>query len=107
MDFRGCKIGFREADRFYAELERQHEARIISDEEFDAQLKQLMAQDDGGRWWAKFGEFGEWHYRDAGIWVQGTPPDYQEVVSEPMTDGSLAQAPFSPRFKGVENENDR
>jgi hypothetical protein len=107
VDFRKHKIGFREADRRYAELKRQRDAETIGDEEFEARRQQLRVQDDEGRWWAKFGESGEWHYRDGVTWVRGTPPGYQEATAEPPTDGSLAQAPFPPRRQGTENEKNR
>ncbi len=54
MDFKKSKMDFREADRRYAELKRQHDAGTIDDEEFDTQLKeQLMVRDDKNRWWVK------------------------------------------------------
>ena len=107
MDFREHKIGFQEADRRYAELKRQRDAETIGDEEFETRRQQLIVQDAEGRPWAKFGESGEWHYRDGGTWVRGTPPGYQGAIVEPTTEGSLAQAPFPPRFKGSENEENR
>ncbi len=84
MDFREQEIDFQEADRRYAELARQRDAGSISDEEFDAQRQRLMMRDNEGRWWAKLGESGEWHYRDGGTWIRGTPPGYrEEVLPEP------------------------
>src|SRR5919206_935078 len=83
MDFRGRKIDFREADRRYAELQRQLDAGTISTEEFDAQLRQLMVQDDEGRWWAKSRQTGEWNYHDGSAWVRGTPPGYQPSRTPP------------------------
>ena len=84
MDFRDRAVDFQGADRRYAELTRQHDAGIINDEEFDAQRQRLMVRDDQGRWWAKLGESGEWHYRDDKTWIRGTPPGYREqVVPEP------------------------
>src|SRR5215210_3567773 len=77
MDFRERGISFREADRRYAELKRQLDAGTISTEEFDAQRRQLMVQDDEGRWWAKSRKSGEWNYRDGSDWVPGIPPGYQ------------------------------
>ena len=107
MDFRDHEIDFEEADRRYAELKRQHDAGTIDDEEFDAQRQRLMVQDDEGRWWAKFGKSGEWHYRDGVTWTRGTPPGYRGAVPEPATADSPAQAPSPPRPnpkpKGVEN----
>ncbi len=78
MAFGEHEVGFREADRRYAELKRQHEAGKISGEEFDAQLKQMMVQDDEGRWWAKSRKTGEWHYHNGSAWVRDIPPGYQK-----------------------------
>jgi hypothetical protein len=107
VNFREHKIGFQEADRRYAELKRQRDAETIGDEEFEARRQQLMVQDDEGRWWAKFGESREWRYRDGETWVRGTPPGYQEAIAEPTSEDALVQAPFPPRFKGSENEENR
>lgn len=76
-DNRGPEIGFREADRRFAEAKRQLDAGSISSEEFDAQRRRLMVQDDEGRWWAKARETGEWNFHDGSAWVPGTPPGYQ------------------------------
>jgi hypothetical protein len=105
VDFRGREESFQEADRRYAELMRQRDAGSISDEEFDAQRRQLMVQDGEGRWWAKIGKSGEWHYRDGGTWARGTPPGYQEGGAEPTAHkGWAAQTPSPPPLKGAENE---
>jgi hypothetical protein len=77
IDPRGREIDFREADRRYAETKRRLDAGSISDEEFDAQRRRLMVQDDEGRWWAKSRKTGEWNYHDGEAWVRGTPPGYQ------------------------------
>jgi hypothetical protein len=105
VDSEERRIDFREADRRYAELKRQHDAGTIDDEEFDAQRQRLMVQDDEGRWWAKFGKSGEWHYRDGVTWTRGTPPGYRAAVPEPATDDSPVQAPSPsrPNPKGGEN----
>ena len=74
MEFKGRKIDFREADQRCFELIRQHDLGIIGDEEFDAHLEQLIAQDEEGRWWAEGREANEYHYRDESGWVRGMPP---------------------------------
>ena len=53
MNFRVREVSFQEADRRYAELTQQHDEGSISDEEFDAQRRQLMVQDDEGVFGAK------------------------------------------------------
>jgi hypothetical protein len=88
MDFREREIDFREADRRYAELKRQLDAGTISTEEFDAQLRQLMVQDDEGRWWAKSRKTGEWNYHDGSAWVRGTPPGYQPPPPMPPAEST-------------------
>jgi hypothetical protein len=76
VDFRERGIDFREADRRYAELKRQLNAGTISTEEFDAQRRRLMMQDEEGRWWAKTRNTGAWYYHDGNGWARGTPPGY-------------------------------
>src|SRR5215217_7326727 len=82
MDFREREMEFREADRRYAELKGQLDAGTISTEEFDAQRRQLMVQDDEGRWWAKSRKTGEWNYHDGSAWVPGIPPGYQSQLEQ-------------------------
>ena len=76
MDFGGHQPNFREADRRYAELKRRLDAGTMSIEEFDAERRRLMVQDDEGRWWAKTRTTGEWNYHDGTAWVRGNPPGY-------------------------------
>jgi hypothetical protein len=99
------EVGFRDADSRYAELKRQHEAGTIGDEEFDAQLKQLMVRDDEDRWWAKSRKTGKWHYHDGEAWVQDTPPGYgPSRTAQEDTPGRRSQSkqgeglPPSPRI---------
>jgi PASTA domain/Short C-terminal domain len=86
MDFKEREVDFQGADRRYVELTHQRDAGIINNEEFDTLRQRLMVRDDQGRWWAKLGESGEWHYRDGGTWIRGTPPGYrEEVLPEPTS----------------------
>src|SRR5919202_6093831 len=84
MDFKGHKIDFEEAERRYAELKRQLDSGVISAEEFDAQRRQLMVQDDEGKWWAKSRKTGEWNYHDGSGWVPGSPSGYQPPRASPI-----------------------
>jgi hypothetical protein len=101
------EVSFQEADRRYAELARDRDAGNISEEEFDAQRRQLMVRDDEGRRWAKIGKSGEWHYRNGGAWVRDTPPGYEEAIPEPVTEGSPSQAPSYLPPDAVEDGEDR
>ena len=104
MDFRGREESFQEADRRYAELARQRDAGSIGDQEFDAQRRRLMVQDAEGRWWAKIGRSGEWHYRDGSAWVRDTPPGYQETIPEPTSSSAQTSPPL--HAEGVGNGED-
>jgi hypothetical protein len=104
MRFDEGKITFQEADRRYAKLRREQESGSLGDEEFDAELKQLMVQDPEGRWWAKSPTTGEWHYHDGTAWVKDTPPGYQAPqdtsedqpeIQQPQIDQSSPPADLS------------
>jgi hypothetical protein len=92
MDFEKRQMTFDEADRRYVELKQQCEAGIISDEEFDAKLKDMMIQGSIW-WWAKSRSTGEWHYYDGESWVKGAPPREQGGPEEP------AQKPEAASFR--------
>jgi len=68
------RITFEEANRRFAELQRQRDDGAISEEAFDAKLEQLLVLDDQERWWSKSRSTGEWHYYDGNNWVKATPP---------------------------------
>ena len=45
-------MDFQEADRRYVDIKRSYESGGLTQEELGEQLKQLMVQDEEGRWWA-------------------------------------------------------
>ena len=107
MDFKERKADFREAERRYAELERQREAGAIDDRQLDAQRRRLMVQDDEGRWWIRSRETGEWLYHDGDAWVRGTPPGYGEAVPERATYSPQTPPPPSRRDGARDGGNGR
>jgi hypothetical protein len=82
-------VDFQEADRRYAEITRRQETGGLTQEEFDEELKQLMVQDEEGRWWAKSRTAGEWYYHDGTTWIKDTPPDYQSPQQAASEDQKL------------------
>lgn len=76
-------MDFQEADRRYAKITRRQETGGLTQEEFDEELKQLMVQDEEGRWWAKSRTAGEWYYHDGTAWIKDTPPGYQPPQAAP------------------------
>lgn len=91
-------MNFQEADRRYLDLKRQHDKGSLSAEEFEAQLEQIMVQDDEDGWWSKHPETGAWYYYDGANWVEGTPPGY-EVASYPTPDTPPIETESEPETK--------
>jgi hypothetical protein len=94
-EFEDQGVDFREVDRVYLELKQRQESGGLTQEEFDEQLKQLMVQDEEGRWWVKSRKTGEWHYYAGTTWIKDTPPGYEPIQGGPST--TPPQAPTSPR----------
>jgi hypothetical protein len=76
-------LDFQEADRRYAEIKRRQETGGLNQEEFEVELKQLMVEDEEGRWWAKSRTAGEWYFHDGTSWIKDTPPGYQTPQAAP------------------------
>jgi len=91
------EIDFREADQRYDELKQQHDAGTLTDEEFDARLKDLMVKDEEGRWWSKSRTTGEWYrYTPDGTWEKDDPPGYDRPRSEPVERPDAAPQGYEP-----------
>jgi len=97
-------VDFQEADRRYVDIKRSYESGGLTQEELDEQLKQLMVQDEEGRWWVKSRSAGEWYYHDGIAWVKRTPPGYQAPqdtpedqpeIQQPQIDQSSPLAPLN------------
>jgi hypothetical protein len=107
VDFKEREVDFREAERRYAELERQRETGAIDERQFDAQRRRLMVQDDAGRWWIRSRETGEWLFHDGDTWVRGTPPGYREAAPERAPVGPQTPPPPSRRDGAGDGGNGR
>ncbi len=64
---------FRRAEDQYFLLKGQFASGRITQEQFDAALKQLMVQDAQGRWWMIGAESGKWYVSDGQSWVEAQP----------------------------------
>ena len=67
---------FAEADLQYRELKQQFDAGRLDEAAFEEAIRDLMLQDEQGRWWAKARDTGQWNYYDAVTqnWVPASPP---------------------------------
>jgi hypothetical protein len=95
-------VDFQEADHRYAEIKRRQETGGLTQEEFDEQLKQLMVEDEEGRWWVKSRTTGEWHYHDGERWIKGTPPNYESPESAPQDARQDASAAYVSNWRAPE-----
>jgi hypothetical protein len=94
-EFEDQGVDFREVDRRYAELKQRQESGGLTQVEFEEQLKQLMVQDEEGRWWVKSRRTGDWHYYDGTTWIKDRPPGYEPLQGGTST--TPTPAPTSPR----------
>ena len=64
----------RKIEAEFQSLKGQVKAGTLTREEAEAQLKDLMIQDEEGKWWIIGYETGKWYYHDGEKWVRGEPP---------------------------------
>ncbi len=83
-------MDFIEAERRYGEAKRKYDAGTLSAGDFDALLRELMVQDEKGRWWAKSRDTGDWNTYDnaTGAWIVSKPP-----IALPPTPAAPADLP--------------
>jgi hypothetical protein len=89
-------MDFQEADQRYVEIKQRHKAGDLTQEEFDKQLKELMVQDEEGRWWVKSRTTGEWHYHDGERWIKDTPPNYESPEAAPQDASAAYPSDWGP-----------
>lgn len=56
---------------------------LITQEQFEAALKELVVQDDQGRYWMVGADTGQWYVNDGQTWVPAQPPG--RATSAPAT----------------------
>ena len=67
-------MDFSQVEAEFQRLKGQFEDGAITEDEFKAQLQELMIEDEEGKWWIIGYETGQWYYHDGEKWVQGEPP---------------------------------
>jgi hypothetical protein len=67
-------MDFARVEAEFARLKAQFERGELTEEEFKAQLEELMIEDEQGRWWILGYETGRWYVHDGEQWVQQQPP---------------------------------
>jgi hypothetical protein len=69
-----------ETEKLFHELKDALESGAITDEEFQAEIKDLLYQDDEGRYWSIGARTEQWYRYDDGDWVEASPPPTLEPV---------------------------
>ncbi|MBC8249085.1 MAG: hypothetical protein H8E90_05355 [Anaerolineales bacterium] len=87
-------MDFSQVEAKYQRFKVQFEAGALTEEEFKAQLEELMIQDGEGKWWIIGYETGQWYYHDGEKWVQAEPP--KPTLAAPPT--PAAEVPSAPRL---------
>ncbi len=67
-------MNYTDVEARYRALKAQVAAGVLPEDDFKAQLEELMIQDDGGRWWIIGYETGDWYVFDGQEWTQAAPP---------------------------------
>ena len=58
----------------FRELKAKVEAGTISEDEFEAQLREFLFQDDSGTYWTVGAQTENWYRHENGDWVRASPP---------------------------------
>lgn len=70
-------MNYQEVDQKYNDLIRRQREGAISPDQLQAELNELMVQDQSGRWWTKDRDTGAWLFYDGSVWNPGTPEGYR------------------------------
>lgn len=82
---------FRQAQEKYFSLRGKFDTGHLSQEQFDAALRDLMLQDKQGRYWMIGADSGKWYYYDGAKWVADDP--YPGASSETVPPPRAAVPP--------------
>lgn len=64
---------YRHAEAEYFKLRGQFDTGRMTREQFDEKLRELIQQDQQGRYWMLGADSGKWYFYDGANWVQGDP----------------------------------
>jgi uncharacterized protein YraI len=89
-------MNFAEAQQRYWELKERYEAGFLRPKQFQAQVEELVVQDEQGRWWMIGVESGKWYVSQEGQWVEAQPPSAPVEKTAPQ-----AAPPVEPPAREV------
>jgi len=69
---------FKNVEKEFRQLYRDYQQKLITEKEFQKQLKKLRLKDENGRYWTIGAQSGKWYYFDGKDWIESKPPSLQE-----------------------------
>ena len=87
---------FENAEQEFFKLKGQLDAGRITPEQFDQALRELIVEDDQGRFWMLGADSGKWYLRDGEVWVEANPPSVAEREPKVIVPASAPQPPAQP-----------
>jgi hypothetical protein len=99
---------YQHAEEEYFKLRGQFDTGRLTQEQFDEKLRDLMIQDEQGRYWMLGADSGKWYFYDGTKWVQSdpypgasAPPPPVVPVEEPPTSSPATARPSPPPSTGA------
>lgn len=91
-------MDFGEVEKRFQELKNKLDAGVISEEEFEAELRELYIMDGEGRYWMIGAQTGQWYYYDGTQWVQASRPEEEiyPITEAPPPKTVPPSAPVEP-----------
>ncbi len=88
-----------EAKELFHELKARFEAGTMSEEEFQAEIRNLLYQDSDGNYWTLGARTEEWYRYDDDRWLRASPPPTLEPVKEEIGPPVVEQEPSRSTIK--------
>lgn len=88
----------------YYRLRGQFDTDRLSHEQFDAALRELMIQDEQGRYWMIGADSGQWYFYDGTKWVQSDP--YSTVAAATPSPRGKSPILTQPEVDSTADEGD-
>jgi hypothetical protein len=88
-----------ELEEQFRDLKARAQEGAISDEEFEAQLREFLFRDDSGTYWTLGAQTEKWYRHQDGDWVQAEPPATLERSTEQEEESRVEPPVPSPPAK--------
>jgi hypothetical protein len=103
-------MDFAQVEARVAKLRQDLAAGRLTEEQFKAQLREMMVEDGDGNWWMVGYETGEWYHHDGTDWVRADPPGraVPQPTSQPVAPSarvSHSSACQSRRHRFLQNHS--